>query len=300
MRFFSCLTMVTLYLPLSVQADEPAAPCSSVAAPCPARTTPDHPNRDADVKRLSDLYAERDRLQREIEQLCDALATGEQFLVEVEMVEVDLTRLRDMGLPFNDVSKGLAAGEQAKELIAQLGALRKNGLCKSMMAPHLMVSSGREASIFVGTRLPIGAKADSTGEVEYLESGQRVEALVEPLGSDRVRLHLHAKLSTAGVNESSPKVNGQPAPSVEENSVTSPLEMPLGETWVLGGTQQRRIVAKRWAPGRGHCPISVWRVEPVCRCSILGAWTHLTNYGPLRSLSAMSQSSLRGTYTLAA
>jgi hypothetical protein len=109
-----------------------------------------------------------------------------------------------------------------------------------------MVSNGRKGSMFVGSKLPIPGEPQSGRAVDYVEAGQRVDVLVEALGNGKVRLQLDATLSTAG----SGAKNQQSAPLLEVAEVSAPMEMPLGETWILRGGHTTRTMAKRSADGK--------------------------------------------------
>jgi Bacterial type II and III secretion system protein len=195
--------------------------------------TPEH-------KLLADKIAERDRIQQEIDALCEQLQTGEQIWVELEMLEVNLTKMREQGLDYTFDGKSVRSSRQDADLPGLLNELRKNNLAKQLFAPRVTSVSGRPATVFVGMQSPILA-GGSIQAVEYVEYGQRLEVLPTALGNDKVRIDFRASVNAAGGER---EIEDKQIPRIESTECGSTVEMTYGETLLLSGLLSQRVVAK--------------------------------------------------------
>ena len=189
---------------------------------------------------LADKLAERDRIQQEIDVLCKQLQTGEQIWVELEMLEVNLTKMREQGLDYNFDGKSVRSSGQDADLPSLLKELRKNNLAKQLFAPRVTTVSGRPATVFVGMQSPIPTDG-SIRAVEYVEYGQRLEVLPTALGNNKVRIDIRASVSTGGEGL---EIEGKRIPRIETSECDTTVEMTYGETLLTTGLLSRRVVAK--------------------------------------------------------
>jgi Flp pilus assembly secretin CpaC len=190
--------------------------------------TPEH-------KMLADKLAERDRIQQEIEALCEQLQTGEQIWIELRMLEVNLTEMRKLGLDFTRELKGYRSSRDDADLLGFLKSLEKEGLSRQLFSPCVTTASGQEASVFVGVQTPMPAAADSIQTVEYVEYGQRLNVLPVALGSNRVRIAINAGVSSGGERPETTEIGERRLPTIEETACSSTVEMSFGETVMLTG-----------------------------------------------------------------
>jgi Flp pilus assembly secretin CpaC len=198
----------------------------------------------ADHKLLAEKLAERDRLQQEIDALCEKLRTGEQICVELQMWEVDVAEMRKLGIAVELGANDYRSSRGDEKLQGFLKQLGKNGFARQLSAPKLVTMSGRPASFFVGTESPISVAAGSVQAVQYVEYGTRLDLLPVALGNDRVRVDVRAKVSAGGEPPLAPETEGRPAPSIESLQCDTTVEMTYGETLLLTGLSSRRVVAK--------------------------------------------------------
>jgi Flp pilus assembly secretin CpaC len=214
-------------------------------SPLPAQTpTPDQAsaggNETPEHRRLAELIAERDRLQREIDALSQSLQSSEQIVVRLEVIEVNLTALRNRGIDILSDQVVFRSGFDGERMQSFLKEIRKRGVSKTLTRPNLVTTNGRPASFFVDSPLKDGAAVDSAKGNDHDEVGQRVDVLPVALGNNIVKLDMRAKVSTGG-----PKPN-----DVKVKTLDTSLEMPFGQTWVLCGPVSTEVVTKRGALGR--------------------------------------------------
>jgi hypothetical protein len=226
----------------------PSPTCRALNAPDPLRkelTPPidkallDEP-KTREHQLLADKLAERDRLQEEIESLCEKLKAGEQICVELEMLELNLTKMRSQGLDLKFDGKSARSSHQDATLLETLKNLRKNNLVRQLFAPRVMTVSGRPATVFVGMQspIPVGGPIQA---VEYVEYGQRFDMLPTALGNDKVRIDVRASVSSGGEGL---KIEGKPIPKIETSECAFTVEVTYGETLILQGITSQRVVAK--------------------------------------------------------
>ncbi len=184
---------------------------------------------------LAEKLADRDRIQREIDALCEKLQTGEQIWIELKMLQVNLTEMRKLGLDYTRELSGYRSSRDDAGLNSFLKSLEKNGLSRPLFTPCVTTFSGRQASVFVGMQSPIPTSAGSIQAVEYVEYGQRLDVLPVALGNNKVRITVHAKVSTGGEHPETVEVGGRRAPTLEESVCDTTVEMSFGETVMLSG-----------------------------------------------------------------
>jgi len=198
--------------------------------------TPEH-------KLLADKLAERDRIQQEIEALCEQLQTGEQIWIELEMLEVNLTKMREQGFDYDFDGKSIRSSRQDADLPRHLKDLRKNGFARQLFAPRVTTVSGRPATVFIGIQSPIPA-GGSIQAVEYVEYGQRLEVLPTALGNNKMRIDVRASVSTGGRRPETVEIDSNRPPTIESTECDTTVEMTYGETLLMTGHLSQRVVAK--------------------------------------------------------
>jgi hypothetical protein len=258
LAFIHAVSQATEIVPRpKTQNPEAAARPTNAAKPSNEELPP-----SADEHRLlAEKLAQRDRLQREIDSLSEKLLTSQQICVEVEMWEVDLSEMRNRGLDFKFNAKDYQSSREDPNLLGLVQELRKNNFSKLLFAPTLVTVSGRPASFFVGTQLPIPAAGGSIQAVEYIECGQHLDLLPVALGNNKVRIDVRAKVSTGGEHSDTIEVSAERAPTLEELGCDTTVEMAFGETVMLSGLIRERVTTKQTPSGLveeiGHVQLMV-------------------------------------------
>lgn len=240
-----------------------ATPGPQAQPPRPVAQQPAAPSQEL----LREKLAQRDSLQREIEELAQATGTPQTIVVRVQMMEVNLTQLRKLGMDFerNDplgvggYSQANAGAEPAsgferdansetspasdqQALRNFLSTLEQNGLAKTIADPTIVATSGRPASFIAGGEFPLPAAQGSASAVEYRRFGTELNVTAVPLGNNKVRLDVHPRVSDVdGANS----IDGQKVPSLRVQECDTSCEMTFGETVRLSGLATKRTTSMR-------------------------------------------------------
>jgi Flp pilus assembly secretin CpaC len=192
--------------------------------------------------------AELDRLTDEVQRLRAATQTAHSIFVNVEVLEVSLTKMRalGMGLSPTEGSGVQMSGEAAGELIKML---KENNVGRTLACPSLVMVSGRPASFFVGSQIPIPSPADGEKPVDYVQAGVGLDVTADSLGANRVRLRVKPRISAA--SERTAAGDEQPAiPKLKVWQCDASCEMEFGQTFILPSQIERRVEARREDSGR--------------------------------------------------
>jgi pilus assembly protein CpaC len=202
------------------------------------------------------------KLQREIEQLRKATNTFEQVLVKVQMLEVNLTKLRKLGMDFDRFTDGSITNAGPRQMIDALvapvsspifdqsatvdanassrlvDALKQNSLAKVLAEPNVVVTSGRPGSFNVGGELPLPAKDG----IEFRKFGTQLDLLAVALGDNQIRLEIRTRVSE--IDEAHAiEINGARIPGLSVREVDTAYEMSFGQSAILTGLVQKRTEA---------------------------------------------------------
>ncbi len=206
-----------------------------------------------------------------------------QVQMRVKVMEVQRTRIRQLGLNFNYLGEnGLissspggvvplssfslpfggppsatvlnGATQKASMVLGFAGdnsafsafllALREEGLLKIKAESTVTSTSGRPATLLSGGEFPILIPQSlGTLSVEWREYGVRLEAVPIVLGSGRVRLEVAPEVSELDVSKSV-TVSGTTIPGLTTRRMNTQVEMEFGQTLVMGGLISNRQVAQ--------------------------------------------------------
>jgi hypothetical protein len=210
-------------------------------------------------KLLEEKLAELQRLQAEIRQLQGESAardTNQHVAIHVEIVELSLTKLRELGFDVQtlDPRKGAVAkrgGDRPRVTlqvydrpeIAQLfEAFRRENILKVLASPTLVTADRRPVSFTSGGEIPAPmAQPDKANSMHLRSVGTKVDALPVLLGGDRVRLEIRPRYCEVDPTLSVKAADGSTVPGFRVHEVDTGCEMRLGQTAVIGGQIQERI-----------------------------------------------------------
>jgi hypothetical protein len=250
---------------------------------------------------LEQKVAELERLRAEIDELRAALGTPQQFYVNIEVLEVNRTKMRKLGMDLAAFSNGLAALPSQGSLvdgIQSLGSapaakgfidsLKQKNLAKTLANPCIVTLSGRPATMQLGGRIPVPAAPGAASAVEFQEYGTHVSLKTESLGNDRVRLEINPRLSELDPSHMI-EINGQSVPGLRVMEINTATEMELGETVAFGGLATTRIEAHKYDEGRVEevaIEIETWLVVSVEDVTKLAAAEPIIAADPPASVGA--------------
>ena len=180
----------------------------------------------------------------------------QQVLVELKVLEVSLSKLREFGLSIG--KQGLGGllrsepdGDQrgqnrAATVILDRDAaalqfirrLQEEGLAKTLAEPTLVTLSGRPATFRSGGAFPVPIpQSDGKVAVEYREYGTRVDLVPLYLGNGKLRLEIRPVISQLDPSQSV-TVGGTKVPGLRVHTVDATAELMPGQTLVVVGLVQ--------------------------------------------------------------
>ncbi len=181
---------------------------------------------------------------------------GKQIRVELRVVEINRSALRDLGVSYPALESGVSIGQAANEatggvtgiaqrtpITAVLRALEQKNLARTLSAPSAVVLSGQEARFNVGGEIPIPVSTvapgvGTTATVEFRPFGivLTVQPMIEPNG--KIALRVNTEVSeldfTIAVT-----INNAVIPGKRIRTATTTVELASNETLVMSGLVQR-------------------------------------------------------------
>jgi Flp pilus assembly secretin CpaC len=239
---------------------------------------------------LKAKLAELDRLQGEIQQLREATQTAHSIYVSVEVLEVSLTKMRELGTDISAKQGGVSpmTRRESDEFIMSLKA---NNVCRTLASPSVLMMSGNPASIFTGSRIAIPLPAGSDKPIDYVESGIGLDVTADAVGANRVRVSVQPRISSA--SEPMPTGEGQPAlPRLKVWQCTTSCEMEFGETFILSGQVEERVEAVRRFYGKTE-----EKVIEIARWVVVRVDDAAQATGSQRAVGAVPSTTVAAPYT---
>jgi Flp pilus assembly secretin CpaC len=216
----------------------------------------------ADAKALlTRKLAERDRLQREIAELREATKTPEQVLVRVRVLELNLTKIRLMGIDLStftngkvehvDVANWLESNGGANHVdskAAMLGffdTVERQKIGKVLAEPSVVTTNGQPASMNVGGEFPVPIPGEDGG-VKIQKYGTQLDVTALALGDNMVRLNVRPRVSELDMSRGI-AVGGQQIPALTVRECNFNRELEFGKSVVLSGlVQERKVTTADW------------------------------------------------------
>ncbi|MCS7186784.1 MAG: BON domain-containing protein [Armatimonadetes bacterium] len=188
---------------------------------------------------------------------------GKQIRVELQVVEINRTALRNLGVEYpalsqpdplqapgivfgqieNPATGGVTGFAQRTPIKAVLQAMERKDLARTLSAPSAVVLSGQEARFNVGGEIPIPVATVAPGvgtttAVEFRPFGLVLSVIptVEPNG--KIDLKVSTEVSeldtTIAIN-----IGGALIPGTKIRKASTQVELASGETLVMSGLVQR-------------------------------------------------------------
>jgi Flp pilus assembly secretin CpaC len=249
-------------------AQQPPQPANQpLASPAGSRASQDGMRSELQLL-LQQKCAELDQLQREIKQLREATGTAQQILVKVQMLEVSLTKLRQLGMDMNwsanahfseakmrqdfESTDGRAhssttewgAKEGSNVSLLFVDALKRQNLAKVLAEPNIIVVSGRPGSFNVGGEFPLPAQKDAKSAVDFQKYGTELNIQALSLGDNQVRLEVRTRVSEIDEGRAI-EINGTRVPGLNVRECDTACELSFGQSAVLTGLVQQRMESYR-------------------------------------------------------
>jgi Flp pilus assembly secretin CpaC len=220
---------------------------------------------------LRTKLAELDRLQSEVDELRHSTNTPSQILVRVEMLEVSLTKLRQMGIDLPQMIPGVVVSPHAVERLRPaanshpsqpkiaplaadgtstelIGLLKQQNIGKVLADPSLVTTSGRPASFLVGGQIPMPAAPGANSTIEYRNFGTQIELRAASIGNGRVRIEINPSITEIDDSRTI-EIQGLRIPAFRVRQCNTAYEANFEETVILGGGSTMRVESLRHADG---------------------------------------------------
>lgn len=211
----------------------PAAGEPPQVAPRPLAIPAADPAMLQNIESLRQLLAQRDQIQRQIDQLIVETQTPQQMIVHLELLEINITAAEKLANDFREPRLSAVPPGGNVWAVAEIELLREKGIAKSLAKPRLMTASGQSATSRVGN--------------EEAASSLEVQLRPDSLGNNQVHLELFVERSTSSSDSQS---NRNQAIVPQKFSMTTSLDLVFGETRILSGMLIKRTQTRRSALGR--------------------------------------------------
>ena len=125
----------------------------------------------------------------------------------------------------------------AFSLVSLYRLLQNKDISEILAQPRLVIKNGRSGGFLSGGEIPIPSVTANTSTVEFKEFGVRLNFVPTITWSDRIDLRVLPEVSEPNASLS---VNG--VPSITTKRTISRVEMKDGESLIIGGLLDRRIL----------------------------------------------------------
>ena len=204
--------------------------------------------------------------KKKIDGIIDLLTIKEVRQIELDVIvaEVALLKLRDIGFNFsqqtNRTSTDTLLGSQSGfvppitaipggasgifqfvsgsySLTSLFRLLQNKDITEILAQPRLVMKNGRSGGFLAGGEFPVVGVTADTFEVEFKPFGVRLDFVPTLNWSDRIDLRVFPEVS-----ELDPSVNINGIPGLKVRRTVNRVEMKEGESLVIGGLLDRRIL----------------------------------------------------------
>jgi pilus assembly protein CpaC len=205
------------------------------------------------------------------------LKAAQQIMVEVRVLEINRTALKDMGFNLTATnSSGLniatgtglitgAAPAGAFTIGGKIGgttvdltlqALETKGLLRTLARPNLTAMSGEEASFLAGGEFPYPVPA-GLGQVtiEFRQYGVKLKVTPTIQASGEIKLKVAPEVSQLDQAHSI-QIDGFLLPSIDISNASTTVELKDGQSFAIAGLfQQSYNNSINQVPGLGNLPV---------------------------------------------
>jgi len=210
--------------------------------------------RAALQQRLDAKLAELEAVQREVEQLQRELNLQPQLLVHVAMYEVNMTKLRSLGIDWAQATN--PAGQNPDQLFKQPGLMQslvEKNIARLIADPSVVTVMGRPATFHEGGETPVGKTPD--GQLKYEPFGTQLDVLGTLAGIDQIDLHLKVRESQLD-HANSIEIDGKKYPGLRVRAFDTSVKLKSGDSFVLQGPLEERIETNVYTGGRKESRIN--------------------------------------------
>ncbi|MEE8451537.1 MAG: hypothetical protein V3R99_06460, partial [Thermoguttaceae bacterium] len=218
--------------------------------------------REEIKKKKLALATRLEAMEKEVQHLKRILGKDQQVMIQMRMLEIDVSKLQELGFDFSKSKPDATSGgnlilakspadlsqdtsyfrivDQDAQFLKMLNALQQDNLARVVAEPTLVTLSGRQAFMHVVGEFPVALpKPGDVSTVDFQQVGTRIDVLPTVLDNGRVRLEIRCRTSTLATT-----AEEDVEPALEVHTIDTSLEMMAGQTCILGGLIQRRPSTK--------------------------------------------------------
>ncbi len=209
-----------------------------------------------------------------------AIASNQQVMVEVRVIEANRNSLRDVGFNLNAQSSdgnfafasGASTGTQSGltpqgviagkakwgniTVTAALSALEQKGVVRTLAKPDLIAMSGEEASFLAGGEFPYPVPNGlNQVTVEFRQFGVKLNVTPTVQDNGDIRLKVAPEVSQLDASHSV-TIDGFSLPSLAISRASTTVELRDGQSFAIAGMYQHGYTnAIDQVPGLGNLPV---------------------------------------------
>lgn len=209
-----------------------------------------------------------------------AIASNQQVMVEVRVIEANRNSLRDVGFNLNAQSSdgnfafasGTASGTQSGlrphgviagtaqwgnvTVTAALSALEQKGVVRTLAKPNLIAMSGEEASFLAGGEFPYPVPNGlNQVTVEFRQFGVKLNVTPTVQDNGDIRLKVAPEVSQLDSTHNV-TIDGFNLPSLAISRASTTVELRDGQSFAIAGMYQHGYTnAIDQVPGLGNLPV---------------------------------------------
>lgn len=239
---FTAAWLITAQTAVAQTLPQPPSGVPAPIAPHPINApTPPDPAMLQKLELLRQQIAQRDQLQREIDQLIVDTQTPQCMTVHFELLEVNYSAVAKLGImPTGRQLTGSFSTRRAWTP-DDLEKLRLEGAVQTLVSPRVQVLSGEQATT------QMGAAPANGDEAEIDSPFTKLEVRADSLGNNQVQIDF--RLDRATPIEGKKTDNGS-IPRTQHTTIDSRVTSKFGETESFGGVISERTRTRRGALGR--------------------------------------------------
>lgn len=149
--------------------------------------------------------------------------------------------------------------EELGDMDLIIRALERQGYADILSNPRILVQSGTQATIKATTREPVQEAVLVNNvlqlTVRYEEVGVTLEVTPQVIGSEGIRMSIHPRVSAVQGTRAA-GAQSTPVPIIAVREVSTLVDVDDGETIVIGGLYERRLVQNdTYVPILGQIPL---------------------------------------------
>ena len=201
---------------------------------------------------------------------------AEQVMVEVRVLEVNRTALKDLGVDLNakngnfnlatgvgildnlppQGTLGLSGTFHGVSIGATLTALEQKGLVRTLAKPNLIAMSGEEASFLAGGEFPYPVPAgQNLVTIEFKPFGVKLNVTPQVEDNGQIKLKVAPEVSELDPRHQL-QIDGFTLPSLSERKASTVVELKDGQSFAIAGLlQQDYVNAVNQIPWASDVPV---------------------------------------------